>query len=109
MKGKYEETLNEEDRNWATYWQYKITWKTQGDYTEFVNMHPMPETEEGIAFQRVKDIWLKVRAQTLYAKTDEEAIAMLDKAQEDSMKAGFQIVLDYYTMKWEENKAMINR
>lgn len=109
MKGKYEETLKEEDRNWATYWQYKITWKTQGDYTEFVNMHPMPDTEEGIAFQRVKDIWLKARPQSMYAKTDEEALAILDKAHEDSMKAGFQKVLDYYTMKWEENKAMINR
>ncbi|MHA0857886.1 extracellular solute-binding protein [Paenibacillus sp. CMAA1364] len=107
IKGKFEATLPETERNWSTYWQYEITWKTQGDATEFINLFPQPESEEGIAFQRVKDIWLKVRAQTLYAKTDEEALAMLDKAHEDSMKAGFQSVLDLYTTKWQANKEMI--
>lgn len=107
IKGKYEATLAENERNWSTYWQYAITWKTQGDATEFINLFPLPESEEGIAFQRAKDIWLKVRAQTLYAKTDEEALAMLDKAHEDSMSSGFQKVLDFYAVKWHENQAMI--
>ena len=96
IKGKFEATLEENERNWSTYWQYEITWKTQGDATEFINLFPLPESEEGIAFQSAKDIWLKVRAQTLYAKTDEEALAMLDKAHDDSMNVGFQKVLDYY-------------
>ncbi|MEC0093272.1 extracellular solute-binding protein [Paenibacillus macquariensis] len=107
IKGKFESTLSESERNWSTYWQYQITWKTQGDATEFINLFPQPESEEGIAFQRAKDIWLKVRAQTLYAKTDEEALAMLDKAHEDTMSAGFQGVLDFYATKWHENQAMI--
>ncbi|HEY4390176.1 MAG TPA: extracellular solute-binding protein [Paenibacillus sp.] len=107
-KGGYESTLGELDRNWSTYWQYQITWKTQGDATEFVNMIPLPDSDEGISHQRAKDIWLQVRAQTLYAKSDEEALALLDKAYDDSMTAGFDKVLDYYTKKWEENKAIIN-
>ncbi|OAB36929.1 ABC transporter substrate-binding protein [Paenibacillus macquariensis subsp. defensor] len=107
IKGKFESTLSESERNWSTYWQYQITWKTQGDATEFINLFPQPESEEGIAFQRAKDIWLKVRAQTLYAKTDEEALAMLDKAHDDTMSAGFQGVLDFYATKWHANQAMI--
>lgn len=107
-KGKYESTLAEDERNWATYWQYQITWKTQGDATQFVNMTPLPDTEEGIAYQRVKDIWLQVRAQTLYTKSDEEALALLDRAHEDSMAAGFEKVMDFYVQKWNENKALMN-
>ncbi|WMT39989.1 extracellular solute-binding protein [Paenibacillus sp. D2_2] len=107
-KGKYESTLAEQDRNWATYWQYQITWKTQGDGTQFVNMTPMPDSEEGISYQRARDIWLQVRAQTLYTKSDEETLALLDKAYDDTMSAGFDKVLDFYVQKWNENKAMIN-
>ncbi len=106
-KGKFESTLAENERNWSTYWQYEITWKTQGDATEFINLSPLPESEEGISFQRASDIWTKARAQALYAKTDEEALALLDKAHEDTMNAGFQKVLDFYTTKWHENQAMI--
>ncbi|WP_054956546.1 extracellular solute-binding protein [Paenibacillus dakarensis] len=106
VKGKIESTLSDAERNWATYWQYQITWKTQGNATEFLNLSPLPDTEEGIARQRAKDIWLKVRAQTLYAKSDEEALALLDKAYDDTMAAGFQKTLDYYSKKWAENKAI---
>ncbi|MGG6310681.1 extracellular solute-binding protein [Paenibacillus macerans] len=107
IKGKFEATLPENERNWSTYWQYEITWKTQGDATEFINLFPLPDTEEGIAFQRANDIWQKARAQTLYAKTDEEALAILDKAHEDTMAAGFEKVLEHYTKRWRENLAII--
>lgn len=107
-KGKYESTLAENERNWATYWQYQITWKTQGDATEFVNMPPSPDSEAGIAFQRAKDIWDQVRAQTLFTKSDAEVLALLDKAYDDTMAAGFQATLDHFAKKWGENKAMIN-
>ncbi|WP_410771787.1 extracellular solute-binding protein [Fontibacillus sp. BL9] len=107
-KGKYETTLAENERNWATYWQYQITWKTQGDATEFVNMPPSPDSEAGIAFQRAKDIWDQVRAQTLYTKSDEETLALLDKADADTMAAGFDKTLEHFAKKWSENLAMIN-
>lgn len=107
IKGKFEATLPESERNWSTYWQYEITWKTQGDATEFINLFPLPDTEEGITFQSGKDIWQKARAQALYAKTDEEALAILDKAHEDTMAIGFEKLLDYYTQRWHENLKMI--
>ena len=108
IKGKFEAMLPENERNWSTYWQYEITWKTQGDSTEFINLNPLPETEEGIVHQRVKDTWLKARAQALYAKSDQEALDILDKAHEDSMAAGFQQVLDFYATRWHENLKIIN-
>lgn len=107
-KGKYESTLAENERNWATYWQYQITWKTQGDATEFVNMTPNPDSEEGIAFQRARDIWTQVRAQTLYAKDDAEALALLDKAHEDAMAAGFDKTLEFFAKQWKANRDIIN-
>ncbi|OAB45819.1 extracellular solute-binding protein [Paenibacillus antarcticus] len=107
LKAEIQKTLAESERNWATYWQSEITWKTQGDATEFIDLLPNPETEEGIAFQRAKDIWLKVRAQTLYAKSDEEALAMLDKAHDDSMSAGFDKVLVKLAEKWHKNQEIM--
>jgi len=107
IKGKFQTTLEENQRDWSTYWQYVITWPTQGDATEFIDLYPQPESEEGIAFQRAKDIWLKTRAQTLYAKTDEEALAMLDKAHDDSMSAGFDKVLVKLAEKWHKNQAIM--
>ena len=56
-KAKYESTLPEEERNWSTRWQYEITWKTQANATEFINLDPAPESEEGIIRQRVEDIY----------------------------------------------------
>ncbi|TYP79647.1 ABC-type glycerol-3-phosphate transport system substrate-binding protein [Paenibacillus methanolicus] len=108
VKSKYEATLPEEKRNWSTNWQYKVTWKSQGDATEFVNLFPIPDTDEGIAYQRVKDIWLKARAEALFAKSDDEVLKILDKAHKDSMDVDFQIVLDSYTKKWQDNKAIMN-
>lgn len=107
-KGKYEASLPENERNWATYWQYQITWKTQGDATEFVNMKPSPDSEAGIAFQRAKDIWDQVRSKSLYGKDDAEVLAMLDKAYDDTMKGGFQATLDHFEKKWKENKDILN-
>ncbi|CAH0117905.1 hypothetical protein PAE9249_00370 [Paenibacillus sp. CECT 9249] len=109
VKTKYESTLDENDRNWATRWQSEVTWKTQSDATEFVNLAPMPESEEGIIYQRVKDIWLKVRSQALTAKTDQEVLDILDKAHADSVKSGYDKLLEYYDKKWKENLKALGR
>ncbi|MBO2943538.1 extracellular solute-binding protein [Paenibacillus sp. F411] len=102
-KAKYESTLPIEQRNWATHWQYEITWKTQGDGTPFINLDPMPDSEEGIIRQRVEDIFLESRAKALYAKDDAEVNAVLDKAEADAQSAGYNKLLEYKTKKWQEN------
>jgi putative aldouronate transport system substrate-binding protein len=102
-KAKFETTLPVEQRNWATQWQYEITWKTQADATQFINLDPMPESEEGIIRQRVDDIFQEARAKTLYAKNDAEVIAILDQAEKDAQKSGYAKLLKFRTDKWQEN------
>ncbi|MFD2613615.1 extracellular solute-binding protein [Paenibacillus gansuensis] len=102
-KAKFESTLPPEKQNWATRWQNEITWKTQSDATEFVNLDPMPESEEGIIRQRIEDLYLETRAKVLFAKTDEEVLSILDKAEKDAQAAGYGKLLAYKTEKWQAN------
>jgi len=108
-KMEYEATLPEEKRNWSAYWQNKVTWKSQGDATPFINLHPMPDTEEGIIYRKVRDIWLKARADAMYGMTDEEVLEILDYAHSESMANGFQRYLDYITDKWHLNVRLLNQ
>ncbi|WP_391572882.1 extracellular solute-binding protein [Cohnella sp.] len=102
-KIKFEEALPEEKQNWATYWQKKITWDSQGDATPFINLHPMPDTKEGDIHRKVREIWLKARADSVFALSDTEVEKILDNAHELSMENGFQTYLLYITDKWHEN------
>ncbi|CAM3477663.1 extracellular solute-binding protein [Marinicrinis lubricantis] len=107
-KAKYEMTLPEDQRNWATRWQSEITWKTQADATEFINLDPMPDSEEGIIQQTVEDIFLEARAKALYAKSDEEVLEILDQAEKDAQAAGYDSLLQFKTAKWQENLKKLN-
>ena len=102
-KANYENTLPAEKRNWSTRWQSEITWKTQGNATEFINLDPLPDSDEGIIHQSVEDIFLEARAKALYAKDDAEVNAILDKAEADAQAAGYAQLLEFKTKKWQEN------
>ncbi|GKU80146.1 ABC transporter substrate-binding protein [Paenibacillus sp. L3-i20] len=102
-KTKYEATLPEKQKNWATKWQQLVTWKSQGDHTQFINLMPAPNSEEGLIYRNLKEIWLKARSDAMFGETDEEVLAILDKAHEESMAAGFQMYLTFLTKKWEQN------
>ncbi|MCL6459412.1 MAG: ABC transporter substrate-binding protein, partial [Gorillibacterium sp.] len=105
-KMKFEMTLPVEKRNWETRWQSEITWKTQFNTTEYVNLSPAGDTEEGITNQAVKDIYDKARAKALMnAKNDEEVNAILDQAEKDAQKAGYDKLLKLQTEIWQKNKA----
>ena len=104
-KAAFEENLPVEEQNWATRWQREITWKTQKDATEFINIDPQPDSEEGIIRQRIEDIFTEMRAKVLYAKSDEEVIAIIEKAGQDADAAGYDKLLEYRTQKWQENLA----
>ncbi|MDQ6419319.1 extracellular solute-binding protein [Paenibacillus sp. LHD-117] len=108
-KIKFESTLPEEKRNWETRWQSEITWKTQYNTTEFVNLDPAGDTEEGIIAQSVFEIYEQARAKAITtAKTDEEVVAILDKAEQDAMKVGYEKLLKFKTEKWQENVSKLN-
>jgi putative aldouronate transport system substrate-binding protein len=106
-KLKFEMTLPEEQRNWATRYQAEITWKTQADATEFINLDPLPDSEEGMIQQTVDDIFTVARAQAVYAKSDEEVLAILDQAEQDAQNAGYSKLLAYKTKRWQENVAQM--
>lgn len=104
-KMKFESTLPPEKRNFETYWQSEITWKTQMNTTEYVNLDPAGDSEEGIIAQRVFEIYEQVRAKAISsASSDQEVLSLLDKAEADAQKAGYDKLLKYKTAKWQENK-----
>lgn len=107
-KSKYEQTLPEEQRNWSTFWQQKITWKSQGDATEFINVQPAPNSDEGQIMAKLKEIWLNARRDALFGKSDEEVLSILDDAHRASMQEGFQQYLGYITQRWQENLKVLN-
>jgi ABC-type glycerol-3-phosphate transport system substrate-binding protein len=109
-KMKFEMTLPVEKRNWETRWQSEITWKTQFNTTEYVNLSPAGDTEEGITDQAVKDIYDKARAKALInAKDDAEVLAILDQADKDAAKVGYEKLLNYQTEIWQKNKANVSK
>ncbi|MDQ0112804.1 extracellular solute-binding protein [Paenibacillus harenae] len=108
-KTKFESTLPAEKRSWETYWQSEITWKTQFNTTEYVNLDPAGDSEEGIIAQSILSIYEQARAKAVMnAKSDEEVIAILDKAEDDAQKAGYEKLLAYKTEKWQENVAKLS-
>ncbi|GIP27275.1 hypothetical protein J23TS9_24050 [Paenibacillus sp. J23TS9] len=102
-KMKFEKTLPAEKQNWESRYQSSITWKTQYNATQFVNLNPMPDTEEGIIQQSVDEIFSESRAKALYAKNDEEVLSILDKAEKDAMAVGYDKLLAFKTEKWQDN------
>ncbi|WP_413374935.1 extracellular solute-binding protein [Alkalihalobacillus sp. 1P02AB] len=104
-KGSYEMQLPEDQITWTTYWQQEVLWPSQLDVTEFLNINPMPESDEGIAQQRIGEIFEEARAKALYAQSDEEVEQIVADANEQAMAVGYQQVLDYKTTKWQENLA----
>lgn len=103
-KVKFEKTLPEDKQSWTTKMQTEITWKTSFNTTEFVNLDPPGESDEGIIAQGVLDIYTKARAELIQnTKSDEEVLAILDKAEKDAQQIGYNNLLKYKTERWQAN------
>ena len=107
-KMDFEMSLPEDQQNWATKYQSEITWKTQFNGTEFVNLSPMPDTEEGMTEQRVNDIYDEAQANALHATSDQEVLDILDEADKKAKAVGYDKLLDFKTQRWQANKALIS-
>ncbi|MBC8080865.1 MAG: extracellular solute-binding protein [Gorillibacterium sp.] len=70
---------------------------------EFQGITPAPDSEEGIIQVTVKDIYKEAFAKMVFADSNEEVATILEKANKDVTKAGFDKVLTYMTTKWQEN------
>ncbi len=108
-KAKFEETLPMEKRNWTTHWQNTVTWPTQYDATQYLNIAPLPESDEGIIKQRIGEILEEARAQALYSKSDEEVEAIYENAEKQAQSVGYEKLLEFNTKKWQENLAKLNK
>lgn len=102
-KAAIEATFPEEKRNWETRWQSEITWKTQFNSTPFINLHPAPDSDEGIIEQKVEDIYLEAFSKALYANSEQDVLKVLDKAEADSQKASYGKLLEFQTVIWQNN------
>ncbi|MGX4587688.1 extracellular solute-binding protein [Paenibacillus chitinolyticus] len=101
--------LPAEKQSWETRNQTQVAWKTVFNRTEFVNLDPPSNTEEGMVQQRIKDIFTESRAKALFAKSDAEVTSILDKAEKDAQAAGYAKLLKYQTERWQENKKKIGK
>ncbi|CAI6069736.1 extracellular solute-binding protein [Cohnella sp. JJ-181] len=109
-KMKFESTLPEDLKSWETKWQSEITWKTQFNTTEYVNLDPAGDSPEGIVAQSVKEIYEKAFAQAiLNGKSDEDVYAILDKANADAKTVGYDKLLAYKTKKWQDNRSKLQK
>jgi len=107
-KSKIEYSLPEDKRDWSTIAQNEVAWKTVKDMTEFTNVMPEASTEEGIIAGRLSDMYGQMFAKALYAKSDEEVLALIDKAAADADKAGLAKLLAYETKVWQDNLAKMH-
>lgn len=107
-KAKFEMSLPEDKRSWATEQQTTITWKTQSDATQFVNLDPLPESEEGIIWKQLDDLFKEVRAKALLAKSEADVISILDKAEADAQSMGYSKLQSFMTDKWQNNLKKMN-
>jgi putative aldouronate transport system substrate-binding protein len=108
-KSKMDALLPPEKQNWTTQAQNKVTWKTSKDFTEFVNLDPLPDSAEGSIATIVNDIYTEVYAKALYAKSDAEVESLLKKAEEDAKRAGYDKLLKFQTERWQSNLAKMKK
>ena len=64
--------------------------------------------DEGIIYQTITDMHKQARAKMIFAGSESEVLAELDKLIADTDKAGMDELLKYEEKRWNENKAKMN-
>ena len=91
-------------RNWKqTQFTDKI-WKYAYDGTEFANLLPPPDTDEGIVYQEVRDIMDETYARIAFAASDAQVREVIADARRAVIAAGFEDVLAHYNEVWTSNR-----
>ncbi|MNW16556.1 hypothetical protein D3C71_2154410 [compost metagenome] len=57
----------------------------------------------------VNDIYVTAFAKMLFAKDDNEVLSLIEQAQQHAVDAGYDELLQFYTDKWNANKAIIQK
>jgi putative aldouronate transport system substrate-binding protein len=102
-KAEREKLLPSEAQDWTTMSQANITFKTSKNMTEFSNLDPAPNSEEGIILQRLKDYYVQLVPKIFFAKSDEEVNKLIEDADKESAKMGYDKLLKWKTERWQAN------
>ncbi len=109
IKVKAELSLPEEKRSWETKYQDSITWKTHMDLTAMRGIEPPQDSPEGIIRERWTELYKKVRAQAILAKSEQEVIEIIDKGEKDAQTLGIDKLNEYLTKRWKENEEKMKK
>ncbi len=109
IKVKAELSLPEEKRSWETKYQDSITWKTHMDLTALRGIEPPQDSPEGIIRERWIELYKKVRAQAILAKSEQEVIEIIDKGEKDAQTLGIEKLNEYLTKRWKENEEKMKK
>lgn len=108
-KMKYQTQVPLEEQDWLARYQSTITWKTQFDVTQFINLDPPTDSDLGVIKTKLDDLHLQVYANVMTnSKSDEDVDKILDKAEADAQKIGYDKLLEFRTEKWLANVEKIN-
>lgn len=107
-KWKYMESLPVEEQDWVARYQQTIT-PTQLNVTEFTGLNPPTDSEEGIIRTSVDELFLEIYAKSSMAASDEEVDKILDQGNKDLMDLGYDRLLEWRTVKWQENLAKMQK
>lgn len=96
------------DQEWDDVKYCIVTRSTCTSIDEFLNVLPDPTTNEGIAYNNVKELFNKQRIKAILAKSDEELQKAIDDAIAHANTLGFDATLKYMTEQWKKNAKLIN-
>jgi len=102
-KAKREQLLPEEAQDWTTIAQYTVSFQTTRNVTEFSNLDPAPDSDEGIIQQRFKDHQKQIISKIVFASNDEAVRNIIEGAKTEAEKLQYQKLLDWKTAKWQDN------
>ncbi|MDQ6422964.1 extracellular solute-binding protein [Paenibacillus sp. LHD-117] len=94
---------------WSTLAQKEVYGQTSFDATEFENIYPAPDSDEGIADQKIAEIMQELLAKAVFAKDDSEVEKLLAAAKADAEKAGIAKVVAFKEARWKENLVKLNK
>ncbi|RJX37874.1 extracellular solute-binding protein [Paenibacillus pinisoli] len=106
-KMKMEERLPEKDRNWQAKYQSEITWPTGIDITEFKDLTPPTDSEEANIQTLMTELLTQVLAESSQAKSDSDVDKILDKAEADAKKSGYERLLEWRTEQWQAKRKIL--
>jgi ABC-type glycerol-3-phosphate transport system substrate-binding protein len=108
IKTAQEQLKPADQQSWLVRSQQDVLWKTSMNVDPFVNSDPDPNSPEGIAATQMVEFFRQTFAKAIYAKSDEEVAAIMEKANADSKKFGFDKYVRFKNDKWHENLQKIN-